>query len=221
MNVAGADVWKGRWVLVVLIDGRYAATHVAQSMEEVVARVPDADAFGVDIPIGLPPPGMKPRAADLDARRYVGPRWASVFMTPCREVLEQHSYNEANAVATALGCKRISRQTFGLARAILDVDPVAKAEQRIHEVHPEVSFVTANQMQHLPWSKTSWSGMKERVRILATHGIELPEDLGVADAVGIPDVLDAAIVAWSADRIANGIAVRLPSDGERIGGIWA
>jgi hypothetical protein len=52
MNVAGADVWKGRWVLVVLIDGRYAATHVAQSMEEVVARVPDADAFGVDIRTG-------------------------------------------------------------------------------------------------------------------------------------------------------------------------
>jgi predicted RNase H-like nuclease len=87
-------------------------------------------------------------------------------------------------------------------------------------VHPEVSFVSANGDRHLPWSKASWNGVNVRRRILEKHGIRIPEDLGPAGGAGVADVLDAAIAARSASRIATGKAERLPSGRERIGAIW-
>jgi predicted RNase H-like nuclease len=49
---------------------------------------------------------------------------------------------------------------------------------------------------------------------LRAAGIELPDDLGEAGAAGVDDVLDAAAVAWSAHRIARGMARSLPEQPE-------
>jgi predicted RNase H-like nuclease len=51
----------------------------------------------------------------------------------------------------------------------------------------------------------------ERRRLLATAGIELPDELSAGQAAA-DDVLDAAIAAWSATRKARGEAVPLPPD---------
>jgi len=59
-----------------------------------------------------------------------------------------------------------------------------------------------------------------RRRLLARHGIVLGDDLGPAGAASVADVLDAAVVAWSADRIAAGRAEALPAGAGRIGAIW-
>jgi hypothetical protein len=59
-----------------------------------------------------------------------------------------------------------------------------------------------------------------RPRILKTHGITVPYDLGPAGAADVPDVLDAAIAAWSADRIARGVQASFPAGAQRIGAIW-
>jgi predicted RNase H-like nuclease len=219
MKVAGADVWKGRWIVVVLDDGHFDRAFVAATIGDAVEAVPDAVAVGIDMPIGLPQPGQR-RPADEQARKYVGPRWQAVFLTPSADLLEAESHKTANELATADGRDGISAQAYALGVLILQVQPVAARDTRLHEVHPEVSFVTANGGTHLPWSKASWNGVNLRRRILDTHGIRIPEDLGPAGGAGVADLLDAAIAAWSASRIATGRAERLPSGQERIGAIW-
>ena len=47
----------------------------------------------IDMPIRLPDAGR--RQADLQARKTVGPRWASVFMTPARAALLQEDHPTA------------------------------------------------------------------------------------------------------------------------------
>jgi predicted RNase H-like nuclease len=171
------------------------------------------EALGVDIPVGLPAPGGR-RPADELARKAVGPRWASVFLTPSQDLLEAASYGEARRSGS------ITAQAYGLARHILAVQPVALADARVHEVHPEVSFAAANGGQPLRFSKMTWNGVNQRRRILSAHGIRIPDSLPPAGQAGVADVLDAAVVAWSAARIAAGQAERIPEGRERIGAIW-
>lgn len=216
---AGADVWRGRWIVVVLGDGRFERAFLAADLAEVVGELPDVAAIGVDIPIGLPDAGGE-RLADGQARRYVGPRWQSVFVTPSLAALQAPSLAAANRVACAEGSPGVSAQTYALRTHILRAAPVAAGDQRVHEVHPEVSFVAAGTGRLLPWPKASWSGLMLRRRILAEAGVVLPDELGGAGGAGAADVLDAAVVAWSADRIARGVAEPLPAHAGRSQAIW-
>ena len=50
--------------------------------------------------------------------------------------------------------------------------------------------------------------------MLTGAGIRLPDDLGDAGAVAPDDVLDAAVAAWSALRIARSEAKTFPSEPE-------
>ncbi len=216
--VAGADVWKGIWVVVVLDDGRFSRGFIAETFADVVANLNDASVIGVDIPIGMPS-GAERRASDVEARAFVGCRRSSVFFTPPRELLECASAAEANDIARTLDIPGIAAQTFGLKKQILAVQPFADQDDRIYEVHPEVSFREAHG-EELLWPKSSWNGQMVRRSILAEKGIELPQvtvELGVADPA---DILDASIVAWSASRIASNVAERFPANGLRISTIW-
>jgi len=57
-----------------------------------------------------------------------------------------------------------------------------------------------------------------RRRLLATAGLRLCGDLGLAGLdVGVDDVLDAAVAAWTARRVLAGEAVSLPDPPERFG----
>lgn len=119
--------------------------HQASSHELHGALVEDATSSGplsviaIDIPIGLPDTGR--RRADLLVRKDVGPRWASVFMTPVRPALEACNYESANAFSLRLAGEGISRQAFALQPKILQVDRwVRQTRHRVVEVHPEASF---------------------------------------------------------------------------------
>jgi len=77
----------------------------------------------------------------------------------------------------------------------------------------------------MQYPKKSWNGQMERRRLLADAGIVLPDGLtGRAGEVPVDDVLDAAAMAWTARRVADGVAIPLPSPPERIAGrdvaIW-
>jgi predicted RNase H-like nuclease len=219
VKVAGADVWKGRWVFVVLNDGLFDRAFLSPSIESAVDEVADAAVIGIDMPIGLPEPGRR-RPADVQARKYVGPRWQSVFMAPSVELLMAPSHAQANDLAKAKGWEGISAQTYALRTMILQVGPVADRDTRVHEVHPEVSFVRANDEAPLRWSKASWNGQAIRRRILQDHRIIIPDELRDAGVAGVADLLDSAIVAWSAARVAAGHGEPLPEGGARIGAIW-
>jgi predicted RNase H-like nuclease len=57
--------------------------------------------------------------------------------------------------------------------------------------------------------------MVQRRRLLAGAGITVPDDLGPpGELAGVDDVLDAAVVAWTASRAARGVARSLPDPPE-------
>jgi predicted RNase H-like nuclease len=101
----------------------------------------------------------------------------------------------------------MSKQSYAIGAGIFEVD--AALQDRVYEVHPEVCFA-AMKGEPLPYSKRSWNGLMERRRLLAGVGIEIPDDLAGPGAIPPADVLDAAAVAWSAQRIATGLAKALP-----------
>jgi len=169
----------------------------------VLAAFADADAYGIDMPIGLPDRGT--RRADQDARRFVGPRASSVFTAPPRSVLLL-PYEAAVRRCTELGAPGVSRQAYGLGAKILEGEPVAAREPRALEVHPECSF-RALAGEPIAHSKTTWAGFRMRVRLLEAAGIAVPELPGLP----ILDTVDAAAAAWTARRAANGEATTLPA----------
>jgi predicted RNase H-like nuclease len=191
----------------VLADGAKPEAFVGADLAALVARLAEARSVGVDMPIGLPERGA--RDCDRLAKAFVGARRSSVFMTPPRAVLEPASFAAANEIAPALFGAKISQQAWALRRNIAVVEAVATDDDRVIEVHPEVSF-RAMAGEPLAHAKTAWNGQALRRRLLREAGIELPDDLGEAAAVPPVDVLDAAAAAWSARRYANREAESLP-----------
>jgi predicted RNase H-like nuclease len=215
-EVVGIDGCKAGWVGVVLREGIFSRAVVAANFRDLLTAVPAASVVAVDIPIGLP---TTARRADIEARRVVGARSASVFPTPPRAVIEAATYEDANRRARALLGRGISQQTFALAKKILEVERCrADAGTRLYEVHPEVSF-SALAGAPLRARKHSWTGQADRRALLVAAGVVLPADLGCAGLVAAADdVLDAAVAAWSAQRIATGRGRSLPDPPERDAG---
>ena len=219
MRVAGVDVWKGRWIAISLSDGRFESSYVASSIVTLVEQLGEVDAIGVDIPIGLPPTGGA-RPCDRRAAAYVGPRRASVFSTACEELLGAASLHAANALARANAWPGISAQSYALRTRIFEVAGVAAEDDRFFEVHPEVSFTEANGGAPMLARKSSWDGLIERLDVLKQQGIELRSPIGAGGAAGPADVVDAAIAAWTAQRLALGTAIPMEPGSPRVGTIW-
>ncbi len=212
MHVLGLDAYRKGWVAVVLADGRFDGARVFASAPEAVAAFPEAAAVAVDIPIGLPVDAV--RAADVLARRFVGRRASSVFTTPPRAVFAAATYADARRIAVESWVQGVSSQAYRLGAKVLEVEALARADGRIHEVHPEVSFC-ALAGRPLTHYKKTWNGQMERRRLLAEAGIEVPDALaGDVGRVPPDDILDAAVAAWSAHRIARGEASSLPDPPE-------
>jgi predicted RNase H-like nuclease len=202
-TVLGVDVAAGRWVAVRLEDGRFARDDLDARLDALLARHADAQVIGIDVPIGLPPLGTE-RPCDRAARAALGPRRSSVFLAPPEELLRMASHAEATARSVQATGKGISIQAYGLRHAILEVLPIAAADPRLHEVHPELAFLRAAGGRPLPGAKRTWDGQHARSALLAGLGIELPGALARAGGVPVDDVLDAAIAAWAADNVARG-----------------
>ena len=212
VRVAGVDMAKGGLAVVVLEGSSVVEAFRCESFAD--ALLVDAEVVGIDIPLGIPESGI--READVAARRFVGPRASSVFPTPVRRVLEATTYGEARTVATELTGKSVSAQAYALRRRILELDEYAYVDERVIEVHPEVSF---RELAHRPLlPKKGTDGLVERRTLLEEAGIEVPPSV---PRVAEPDLLDATVAAWSARRYASGEAVPLPEGHQaRIGAIW-
>jgi predicted RNase H-like nuclease len=168
---------------------------------------------GIDIPIGLPDASV--READRSAQRRLGPRRSSVFVTPVRAAVMADTYLEADQRQRDAVGQGLSRQSYALRAKILEVDAyLGSSQTRVVEVHPELSFAALDGSP-LADGKRSWDGMIRRRRLLADAGLLVPDDVGtLGTRANIDDVLDAAAAAWSAARVAQGVAESLPSSPE-------
>ena len=66
---------------------------------------------------------------------------------------------------------------------------MAAGDNRVYEVHPEVSFVKLA-CRYLEFSKKTWNGHNVRRKLLADHGIKIPDVLDDARTVGADDILN-------------------------------
>ena len=212
MRVVGLDACRGKWLAVVLEEGHFDDARLASDAAELVSAWPRAAAIGVDIPIGLPDAPL--READRAAREFVGERRSSVFATFPAAVLAAPTYEEAKAICVGRGWPKPSIQSYGMRHRIFEIARLAASDERVFEVHPEVSF--RELIGRTPSPKKTGVGGSERRLALADAGIDLPDLPHPLD-----DVLDAAVTAWSAKRYAQGDALHLPEGNQaRIGEIW-
>jgi predicted RNase H-like nuclease len=202
MAVLGVDGWRGAWVGA-LLEGR-TVTLLALPDVAAVLAVPDVDVVGIDMPIGLSDDG--PRACDIEARRPLGRAGSSVFPAPLRPVLACEDYATACDVSRTASGKALSVQAWNLVPAIRAVDAALGDPPlpHVHEVHPELAFRTLDGRVDAP--KASARGLAQRVRAL-----QPVMDVLDALAAGPPrlpavDALDACAAAWSAQRLADGVA---------------
>jgi predicted RNase H-like nuclease len=207
--VVGVDGCKTGWVAVALRDGSAPAAHYLPIIDALGPLAAAADCVAIDIPIGLPSTG--PRPADLLARQFLGPRRHSVFLAPVREAVEAPTHALATQAAVLLTGAGMSQQAYRLGKKILEVERwLPSAPCPVHEVHPEVSFAVLLGKPARA-SKKTWAGMVERRQGLEAEGIVLDGVEGAATVhAAVDDMLDAAVAAWTARRIARGAARSFP-----------
>lgn len=215
----GIDACRGGWVVVALRSGRSPTAHVVAEIAAVAAAVPDAGAIAIDIPIGLP--AASARRADLLAARMIGARRSSVFPTPVRLALEAPTHAEAVAISRQRAGFGISRQAFALRDRIFEVEKwLPDAPCGVWEAHPELCF-TALMGRPAEFTKRSPPGAAERRAALEAAGIGMR---GIDHVAPLHDVFDAAVVAWTAQRLIAGEAISVPDPPETFDGrpvaIW-
>jgi predicted RNase H-like nuclease len=214
--VLGVDGCKAGWVGV-LLGGESATAIVGATIGDLVtaARLahPELAVVGIDIPIGLP--DSAPRQADLLARtRLPSGRKSSVFPAPTRVASAATTHPEASAANREAAGVGLSVQAFGLVPKILEVDAYVRSPKscRIVEVHPEVSFA-AMDPACVVLSKRTAGGHQARQDALRAAGVTPPPYVK-GQGYTADDLLDACAAAWSARRVATGIAESLPDPPE-------
>lgn len=213
-RVLGVDACRAGWVGIALTGDRVEAYQQRTIADLVTSATADGDlsVIAIDIPIGLPDNSR--RQADVEARRAVGRLASSIFMTPVRGALEFHDHGSASAHNRARVGEGMSIQAFGILPKVREVDQwLPKAPCRVVEVHPEVSFA-ALAGAPLDLRKHTWAGARLRQRLLSEAGITLGELGEPGETAGVDDVLDAAVAAWTARRVAAGTASSLPEHPE-------
>lgn len=188
-RVLGVTASEKGWIGL-LLDGVNRRAWVAPRVDELVSTIEEGGPLAVvavDVPIGLPDEGS--RRADELARKAVGPLASSVQTAPVRSAVSGGMIGEVS-------------------------DWVRTAQTRVVEVHPEVSFARLAG-QPLTVEKTTWAGAERRRALLEGAGIDLVGDLGLSGTpVTVANVLDAGAAAWTALRVAYGMAFSLPSPPE-------
>jgi predicted RNase H-like nuclease len=204
--VLGVDGWRGAWVGA-LLAGR-SVTLLALPDVAAVLAVPDVEVIGIDMPIGLSDDGA--RACDVAARELLSGLGAasSVFPAPVRAVLEARDYAHARELSRAAtgGRRAPSAQTYQLVAAIRALDDALGDPPRadVVEVHPELAFRAMDARVRDP--KVTARGLAQRLTALRAV---MDVDQALADApprVPAVDALDACAAAWSARRLADGVA---------------
>lgn len=207
MSVAvGIDGTRDGWIVVVLDDGRVAEVVTVPDLATVAQRY-DGVPTAVDIPIGLL--DRPARAADVAARRQLPHMASSVFPAPCRAVVDAYhagaidDHETANTLSRSVTGAGLSRQTWALVPKIDEADVLVAHGVDLYEVHPELAF---HHLAGRPLArKRSYNGVMARLDVLRGVGIVLPSAVDGGDRLPPDDVLDAAVVAWTA------AALRSPS----------
>jgi len=217
----GVDWSSGAWLAVVFDREGFREATVHEEVGGLWERYGErATRVLIDMPVGLIEEGDPVRACDEQARAVLGPRSRSVFTPPVREATRKRRYPAAKRVNERKADRSLSKQAFNISDGIAAVDEllqnVPEARATVRESHPEVCF-RALAGEPLQYSKLRAGGYAERMRTLAAFDPEAAPTVQRAAAatggedVGVDDVLDAVVLAYTA-RPGSGELHTLPPD---------
>lgn len=215
MLVVGVDGCRGGWLAIAYdTTARTLTPRFHRSFLDLLDAYSDADYFGVDIPIGLAT--GEPRRCDVAARRVLGRKGAAVFPAPDPRVIGAPTYAKALERSRKLTGKGMSIMAYSIYPKVAEVDQVMTPalQRRVVEVHPEVSFWALARGRPMTHHKGAPKGYEERRALLVNAlSVSIPnrkDAFGLARPAAPDDVLDAIVAAWTARRLAEGKAERLP-----------
>lgn len=218
--IGGADGCRAGWLLVWTTPGhKDIKFQLAPSFAEILKIVTPGSVLAVDMPVGLLEVACcGGRECDRLARGLLQKRRSSVFSPPIRNALRCSTYAEAchqnkSSCIDAIG---ISVQAYALRRKLLEIDEAVTPQMQdfVFEAHPELSFYELNERRPMPHAKKSSHGLSERRLLLSGAGFaEAASQIGNKyrrNEVSWDDILDACICCWTAKRIFEHLAIRIP-----------
>lgn len=218
-TIVGADGCRSGWLCVFEeLPTRRIGSKIFATLPELFAAAPELSVLAIDIPIGLTDAG--PRQCDQEARAKLGPvRGTSVFPAPIRPALQAASYQDACDTSFRAQNKKLSRQSWAIYPKIRELDDLLRTRpelnERVHEVHPEVTFAVWNGTPIVEPKKKK-AGFAIRHALVSGHfGPDAFQTIraryGRGD-VADDDILDAFAALWTAERIQRAEARSLPED---------
>ena len=216
----GVDGCKDGWIAAV-IDHGILRTECYTTIEELMLRYTEFDAFLIDMAVGLRDNAQQQRP-DLAAKKELGPRASTVFPVPSRSAVyadKEEDQKQANIMAFG---KSLAKQSIAIIPKIkeLDIflDEHPEYRNRILESHPEMDFLRLNGSV-VRSRKKEYTGFMERESILLEY---LDEDsLGwmresaKSFRCNPDDIMDAACLAVTAALHAHGLTETIPEEPER------
>lgn len=220
-TVVGVDGCRAGWIAVAQSSGELVY-RIHKNFADLVTTWAAARHIFVDIPIGLPSKAMPARPCDIEARRRLGPgRASSVFSPPCREAAHAQNLEQARELNQRELGRSLSAQAWGICPKIAEVDLLLCAypslQDRVKEVHPELSFWALGGGRPMRHAKKNAAGAAERIEILeqwepaARSLIERVLMERRRLEVGRDDVIDALAAMLTAQADLERIT-RLPAD---------
>jgi predicted RNase H-like nuclease len=206
MKFVGVDACKKGWFGVSIDRDKSWDIAIFASVRDLWNAWQPVGLLLIDIPIGLPDNGK--RRCDIEARKLLEKRAASVFPVPCRQALYADSYKKACRInKKKLGVK-LSIQTWNIAGKIREVDDLLckneKARRCMRESHPEICFWALAGQRPMTHYKKSDRGFAERLRLLDRINPETGKIVNSAlkrflrKDLARDDILDAIVLGISA-----------------------
>ncbi len=221
----GVDGCRAGWFSIVIDTAGNVEFGIFDRIAKLWGAYRDAGVILIDIPIGLISGAGVGRSCDAAARKVLKPlRHTSVFSPPCREALSAPTYAEACHINMRVCGKKISRQAWGIAGKMKEVDdflqerPEARAQVR--ETHPEICFWALAGGTPMAHGKKGAAGEAERLALLeqAFPGARVIFEKTLARYLrrdlARDDILDALANAVTASRLKAGCAT-LPDNPPR------
>ena len=214
--IAGVDGCPGGWLCIALdTDTNAFEANIFPTASELVVCYTQMSVLAIDMPIGLTQSGI--RHCDKLAKDRLGNRHMCVFYAPTRAAL----FAPSRIAASRIIGRGVTVQEWQIYSKIIDLDrSITPLHQRwCFEIHPEISFCAwngGNAMQH---KKSSSEGRRLRERLIDAvwpeRRLQVLEQLQKNDDISgnyydQDDINDALAALWTARRILNNQAERLP-----------
>lgn len=170
----------------------------------------------IDIPIGL----SNANASQCDAmtRTLLGNRHVCVFSAPIRPIFAATTRQQASVISQAANGRRVTCQTWAIVPKIQEIDAVLSAnpklQDRVFEVHPEVSFREWNGGNPFQDREKSQAGKAARQALIGNQVFAAARSVFTRKQAADDDIADAIAALWTAERKLVGRAQVIPGNPE-------